>query len=217
MRYIGWAAFYEGASDSLYLDVLLPRLIREVVACEGTHLVEVPDNPAVRLGERGRSVAEVAKEVCGFREALDVIFVHADMGGRGLQRGLPDRSAAYCAAFNDLCGWPGGQCITITPSHETEAWILADARAVTAAVGYRGDPAEVGLPDDARAAERLADPKGVLREALEPIAGRRRTQRISTIFPAIAQRQNFQSLRGSRSFTGFEARLRDCLAALNYI
>lgn len=80
MRYISWAAFYEGASDSLYLDVLLPRLIREVVACEGTHLVEVPDNPAVRLGERGRSVAEVAKEVCGFREALDVIVVHAGHG-----------------------------------------------------------------------------------------------------------------------------------------
>lgn len=217
MRYVSWAAFYEGPSDALYLDVLLPRIIRNLITREGTQLVEVPDVPAVKLGARGRSVEKVAKEACAFREAYDVIFIHADMGGRGLALGVGDRADAYCAALKALCNWPAERCITITPRHETEAWLLADGEAVAGALGYNGDPVEVGLPIDARAAERLNDPKQVLAIAIEKIAGRRRMQRVDSLFPAIAQRQQIELLRRSASFAAFEERLRACLRTIGCI
>lgn len=214
MRYVSWAAVYEGPSDALYLDVLLPRLIREVVAREGTSLVDVPDVPAVRLGSSGRSIDAIAEEACRFRDAFDIIFIHADTGGRGLAQGLANRSDAYCTAFTQVCNWPTDRCVTVTPNHETEAWLLADNRAVTAALGFTGDPTDVGLPPDPAAAERLGDPKQVLAAAVEAVAGRRRRQSVSNLFPAIAQRQRLDVLRRAASFAGFEARLRVALAAL---
>lgn len=89
--------------------------------------------------------------------------------------------------------------------------MLADGAAVTSALGYRGEPAEVGLPGDARSAERLNDPKQVLTAAIEAVAGRHRRQNIGNLFPAIAQRQPLDRLRRSASFSQFEARLRACL------
>lgn len=217
MRYVSWAAFYEGGSDALYLDVLLPRIIRDLVAREGDDLVEVPDVPAVKLGTGGRSIEKVAIEACSFRDAYEVIFIHADTGGRGLERGLARRADAYCAALLECCNWPNDRCITITPRHETEAWLLADGFAVTKALGYNGHPTEIGLPEDARAAERLSDPKQVLAAAVEAVAGRRRRQSVGNMFPAIAQRQELAMLRRSASFTQFETRLRGCLRSVGCI
>jgi hypothetical protein len=211
MRYFSWAAFYEGPSDALYLDVLLPRLIRDLVARDGTDIVEVPDVPMARFGASGRSVEKIAEEACAFRDVCDAVFIHADTGGRGLERGIAHRSDAYCIALGNCCGWPAERCITLIPRHETEAWLLADGEAVTSALGYHGRPAEVGLPSDARAAERLGDPKKTLRAAVEAITGRRRRQPIDNIFPAIAQRQQLDLLRRSQSFMQFEERLRACL------
>lgn len=214
MRYISWAAFYEGPSDASYLDVLLPRVIRDLVANEGVVLVDVPEAAAVKLGAKGRAVDDVAAEACEFADAFDIVFIHADTGGRGQERTLENRSEAYCEAMARMCSWPIDRCITITPRHETEAWLLADNSAVTSALGYRGNPNAIGLPSSAAAAERLRDPKEVLRSAIEQVAGRRRSQNVANIFPAIAQRQDFTRLRQSGSFVTFEARLKDCLRSL---
>ncbi len=217
MRYVSWATFYEGPADALYLDVLLPRIIRDLVASEGSQLVEVPDLPAVKLGARGRSIDKVAEEACSFQQAYDVIFIHADTGGRGLEQQVARRADSYCTAIAALCNWPEERCITITPRHETEAWLLADGEAVTTALGYTGVPGKLGLPTDARAAERLTDPKQALTKAVEKIAGRRRVQTIDNVSPAVAQRQRLELLRRSTSFIDFEERLRGCLRVLGCI
>lgn len=217
MRYVSWAAFYEGPSDALYLDVLLPRAIRELIASEGSELAEIPDAPSVKLGLHGRDVNQVATEACEFKNAFDVVFIHADTGGRALESRLSDRADAYCMAMRALCDLPSDHCITLTPRHETEAWLLADGRAITDALGFSGDPAGIGLPTDARAAERLVDPKQVLADAIKTVAGRRRSQRVETLFPAIAQRQRMEHLRRSDSFLAFEEQLRRCLRVLGCV
>lgn len=217
MRYISWAVLYEGPSDALYLDVLLPRTIRELISTEGVALVEIPDAPAVRLGRSGRGVHSVAVEACGARDAFDIVFIHADTGGRHVEQGLSNRSLAYCEAMTDCCDWPGERCVTVSPRHETEAWLLADDAAVAGALGFRGKSGSIGLPPDARTADQLGDPKQVLREAIAAVAGRRRSQRIDLLFPAIAQRQDLSRLRQSPSFQAFEERLRACLRTLGHV
>jgi hypothetical protein len=217
LRYLSWAAFYEGPSDALYLDVLLPRLIRELIATDGLVLADIPDSPAVRLGEKGRDVVSIAGEACKSRDAFNLVFIHADTGGRGLERDLHHRSDAYCVAMSNLCGLPRDHCVSLTPKHETEAWLLADREAVAAALGVRGRINALGLPVDAAAAERIEDPKAVLANTIALVAGRRRGQRVDTLFPAIAQRQDFARLRRSQSFKAFEERLRSSLRVLGFI
>ena len=212
MIYVSWALIHEGPSDAAYLEVLIPRVIEGLVAASDSRRSEVPNTPAVRLGRNGRGIDTIAAEVCAAREAIEMVFIHADTDGRAREAGLAHRSDAYCDRMTRLCDWPSARCVRVSPRHETEAWILSDPAAILGALGYRGDHRKIGLPDDAWAAERLSDPKAVLGDALRQITGsRHRRVRVERLFPAIAQRQSLDSLRQSTSFQTFEVSLIRCL------
>ena len=189
MTYLSWAVLYEGDTDAAYLDLLIPRLMDEIVMVRGIRHSNIPAAPALRL--RRGTVDKVAQEACRASAAFYLVFVHADTGGRNLEAGMEPRAGAYCEAMRELCDWPPVRCITISPRHETEAWILADSLAVTSALGYTGSPDSIGLPTNAAQAERLDDPKAVLSRAVSQVRGRRRRFDVKQIFPAIAQRQSF--------------------------
>src|SRR5580704_2959022 len=157
MTYVGWAALYEGPSDAAYFGVLLPRVMDELILTRGIRNSIVPALPAILL-KRG-DVVTVAIEACNAREAFHLVFVHADAGGRAVEQRLLQRSQAYCEAMHDECAWNPARCITIEPRHETESWVLCDPTAVTGALGFRGNAADIGLPKDAAEAEKLRDPK----------------------------------------------------------
>jgi hypothetical protein len=140
MIYLAWAGFYEGNSDRSYYDVLLPRIMEEITLAEAIQQVTIATTPVVQLGRNGREVDKVAREICDNKEQIHLCFVHADMGGRGLARHLTERSSGYCQAVQQLCEWNPVRCVTLTPRHETEAWVLADANAVRAALDYTGAP-----------------------------------------------------------------------------
>jgi hypothetical protein len=215
MIYLSWAVLYEGDTDAAYFDLLIPRLMDEIVMVHGTRHANIPTAPALRL--RRQAVGNVAKEACQARHAFYLMFIHADTGGRNVEAGMEERSSAYCEAMHKLCELPPVRCITISPRHETEAWILADSEAVMSALGYNGSPDSIGLPVNAAQAERLSDPKAVLSRAVGQVRGRRRNFDVKQIFPAIAQRQSFTALREARSFTVFEANLLAALTDLGCI
>lgn len=217
MTYVSWATFHEGASDGFYFEVLLPRIIQEIITRDGTRNSEVPNVPALKLGLRGRDVEGVAQEICDAKDALHIVFVHADTGGRNLEKGLDERSIQYCRACHALCAFPVERCVIITPRHETEAWVLADGQAIASAFGYTGRIEDVGLPTSAIEAERLGDPKATLNAAIQIMTGRRRKGSIEQTFSAIAQRQSIEALRRSNSFREFEVNLRAALTSLGCI
>lgn len=218
MTYLSWAAFHEGPTDALYFEVLIPRLMEAIIIAEAIGHSDIPTTPAIKLGKGGRSVDNVAAEICASKDAFEIVFIHADTGGRALEKQIDNRSVSYCQKAYDLCNWPPVRCITVAPRHETEAWILADPTAIVEALGYNGDPSNLGLPTDASAAERLPDPKATLAAAMKKTSGnRRRTIKIDQLFPAIAQRQSFPALRRSKSFLEFEKCLRSCLSDLGCI
>jgi hypothetical protein len=218
MTYLSWAVLHEGNSDALYFGVLIPRLMEAIIIADGIRHSDIPLTPAIYLGRSGKAVDDVAVELCGAKDAFELVFIHADVGGRGQERRLAERSTTYCARAFERCAWPPVRCVTVTPKHETEAWVLADPEAVMDALGYRGTPADIGLPNDAQEAERLVDPKRSLASALRAVSGvRRQLARIDQLFPRIAQHQSFDKLRGLRSFRNFEVRLRASLADLGCI
>jgi hypothetical protein len=94
---------------------------------------------------------------------------------------------------------------------------LADPEAVISALGYRGSPSSIGLPPNARAAERLPDPKAVLAAAARQVRGKRDLIDIKHISPAIAQRQSLDTLRQAASFESLEEVLIAALVDLGCI
>ena len=214
MIYLSWAVLYEGTTDAAYFDVLIPRVMQNLVETEGQRHSNIPAAPAVHLGSAGRAIDVVAKEACASQDAFHIVFIHADTGGRGLQAGIANRSVAYCEAMHACCDWPCRRCVVIAPRHETEAWVLADPAAVTGALGYSGRFQQIGLPSGASEAERLPDPKATLLDAVINVRGRRKQIYIEQILPSVAQRQSIDKLRRSRSFLDFENSLRTALQDL---
>ena len=86
MTWLSWAVLYEGDSDASYFDVLLPRLMTEIVFTRGTRHSDVPLFPSVRI--RRDEVEVAAREICEAREAFHLIFVHTDSGGRAVAASL---------------------------------------------------------------------------------------------------------------------------------
>lgn len=68
--YLPYALFCEGSSDFDYLEVLIPRLIDDLVCDRGRRMVDVPTVPTFRLRQSGRSVQAVAEEACDKKEAF---------------------------------------------------------------------------------------------------------------------------------------------------
>lgn len=97
---------YEGASDRVYFDVLIPRLMEEIVLSFGTRLSTIPDFPAVVL--RRGTVEDVAREACEAKDAMHLCFIHSDIGGRNLELTLDARSVSYCTSMQTLCEWARG-------------------------------------------------------------------------------------------------------------
>ena len=215
MTYLSWAALYEGASDEAYFEVLIPRVMEDIIAGRGKRHSTIPPTPAIRL--KRDAVDVVAREASNARDAFHLMFIHADTGGRKVETALEARSGRCCEAMHAMCDWPPVRCITITPRHETEAWVLADPDAVTASLGYVGSPGSIGLPADANEAERLVDPKAVLAAAVNQVRRRRRPFSARQMFPAIAQRQSLAKLRAATSFATFEIDLLAALADLGSI
>jgi hypothetical protein len=201
MIYLSWAAMHEGATDRAYFDIMIPLVMEDLVRRRGTCEATVPQGAAVEFDRSGRLVDAVAADICREQEAFHIVFIHADTGGRGLEAGMAHRSVDYRDAAFTLCGFPLERCVIIAPRHETEAWMLADRDAVGGALGYRGDLAALGLPADAEQAERLVDPKAILNAAIGGVRGRRSSQNVQQLIPAIAQRQNLAKLRGAASFS----------------
>ena len=218
MKYLGWSVFYEGKSDAYYLDVLIPKILREIIGnSEGEHIVEVPDQPSIVMGQNGREIDSVATEACKFFESYEILFIHSDQGGRGLQGTLYARSAAYCEAIRAKCDITNARCICITPKHEIEAWVLADHQAVLDAVGIVGNPTDYGLPSTPRQAERLENPKETLMASLNKMRIRKRKQDVEFLFPAIANRQNLQKLYRIDAIGSLRDSLRRSLIELGFI
>jgi hypothetical protein len=209
VTYVSWGALYEGSSDAEYYNVLIPRLMEEIVVAGQTRNITIPASPSYLL-KRG-AMATVAEEICLNRDSFHLVFVHADTGGRNLEPQQKQYACETCDQAFELCDWPRDRCIVVAPRKEMEAWALCDPAAVCESLGYAGAGSEIGLPATPQAAERLPDPKATLTHAIREVRGRRRVHSASEILPFIAQEQRLTKLRQMPSFRRFE---NDCAVAL---
>ena len=212
--FLSWSAFYEGRSDALYFNVLIPRLLEEIIREEGIRPCDVGILPSVEFGVSKRTFDVVAKEICDRKDEFHVIFIHADLGGRALGETVHQRREALINKAVEICEFNAALAVLLSPEKELEAWVLADHAAIMAAFGISEIPDGL-LPANPREAERLPDPKSTLQNITRVVSGGKRSA--SQILVRVAQEQNINELRRARSFQAFEKSLKGALKNLRFI
>lgn len=200
--YLSWSAFYEGRTDALYFNVLIPRLLEDLLLKGGVRPCDVGTAPAVEFGLTSRAFEEAAREICERKEEFHILFVHSDLGGRGLEATVEERREALVNTAAEMCGFDSRCAVMLSPKKELEAWALADEGAVKSALGVTTIPGAV-FPSSPQQVERLDDPKRTL-EGIIQLVLKRGNKKSPQLLVRIAQDQNLDVLRRAPSFAAFE-------------
>lgn len=212
MTYLGWAIFAEGKSDIEYLSVIIPRVIGHIISFKKGGMATIPEVPSVIFGQAGRSFDVVSKEICDAKDAFFLLFVHGDTGGRNLQQSVDDRTTSLVDRCYELCGVDRDRCVLIRPKQETEAWCLADIKALRSTFNLSDNFDFVEIPENPALLEAIADPKSLMKRTVE--RADRRTRRVP--YAAISSNQNINTLLLVPSFKQFFDDLTKALSTFGY-
>ena len=163
----------EGSSDAPLADHIQRLLIQD----------GQPD-PNGEAWHHGRRVADKIRQGLNAADSLDLLFVHRDADNAGAEARYREIEAAVRDVVQDGMSWIG-----VVPVRMTEAWLLLDEAAIRNVVGKPGGRAPLDLPAP-RHAERVADPRERLKDALLTASGNRgrRRRRFDREFPRLRRR-----------------------------
>lgn len=212
--YLSWSAFYEGTTDAQYFNVLIPKVLDDIIRECGKRPCDVGEFPAVQFGIGNRSFDEAAKQICERKSEFHIIFVHADLGGRGQAATVAQRREQLIQKAQEICDFDARAAVMLSPEKELEAWALCDLAAVKAALGVKAIPGNL-MPATPEAAEKLLEPKANLDGIVKSVVSKKSASR--QILVRIAQEQSIAELRRANSFNIFEAGLRDVLRQYGFI
>ena len=164
----------EGSSDIPLAD----HIQRLLIECDQPD----PDGETWHYGSRVADKIRKGQEAADGR--FDLLFVHRDADNAGAEARYREIEAAVRDGARDETSWIG-----IVPVRMTEAWLLLDEAAIRDVVGKPGGRAPLDLPAPSRA-ERVANPKERLRDALLAASGNRgrRWRRFDREFPRLRRR-----------------------------
>lgn len=163
----------EGSSDTPLADHIQRLLIR----------CGQPD-PEGETWHHGLRVADRIRQGLKAAGGLDLLFVHRDADTAGAEARYREIEAAVRDARQEGMPWIG-----VVPVRMTEAWLLLDEAAIRSVVGKPGGRTPLDLPVPEHA-ERVANPKERLRDALLTASGNRgrRRRRFAREFPRLRRR-----------------------------
>jgi hypothetical protein len=219
MRYLALALFAEGPSDHEFLPRVILRSTTEISAAVSNEPVEIAEQfirASTTKNTEMRSRPERVEALFGSAlEAIDLLFIHADGQGDS-NTAFDERVLPCCNRLHSRFPAARFGCVGVVPVRETEAWAIADADAVTRALGTRKSAQELGLPDNAANVETTLDPKAVLQRAQRIALGGRRQDRARTgsILAVLGETVGLGVLRELPAFRDFENRLRGALQNL---
>lgn len=217
------ALYAEGRSDEHFLPVLLQRTIAELLNLQATKVVDVLE-PVVLRPVKQRSHEEAILRAAQLAVNYHLLFIHADADdvtaeraymqriepGLGLVQSAADSGIAVCHYL-----------VPVIPVQMIEAWLLADAEAVSDVVGMPFVLVQKSLPLRAHEVEALADPKAqleqVVRQAQAARPRRRRNTVLSDYYEPMAYRLRLEKLRRLPAFQAMEAELADALRHLGFL
>lgn len=149
----------EGTSD----DGLVPHI--ETIAAVGGRPVTVTAPDFGRLGFTScHSVSEKLRAMREFDDTYDLIVVHRDADQFSADARKEEIAKAVAAE------WPGHPHLAVVPVRMLEAWLLLDETSLRQVAENPNGRMKLALPKGA-AAERIADPKKLLKDTLATASG----------------------------------------------
>ncbi len=154
----------EGTSDRALMPVLRWTLAQHLDESKWTidgdfvPLERIGLSRATPLADRIHAAVELFP--------CEVLFVHLDEDGKGVEQ----RESEISAATRDATLSRNVSPVAVIPVRMTEAWLLIDEQAIRRAAGFAGGKIPLHLPKLAEV-ERRSDPKQLLFEALRSASG----------------------------------------------
>ena len=111
------------------------------------------------------------------------------------------------------------QTVAVVPVRETEAWALADGKALRGAFGTMLDDLVLGIPPRPRDVERILDHKLALNQVFERVveSGGRKKRKAAAFLDVIGEQVRLPWLRQVPAFRLFEQNLCRALTDLGYL
>lgn len=216
MRHLSSALYCEGTTDAHFLRPLLLRLC-EGLAARSREPVEVAD-PLILVDEPRHKGLPRSERIALAANAADgawlVLFIHADADGRNGQTARVERVQP---GIDRLAGTFGRnrQAVAVIPIRMTESWVLADTDALRQAIGTTRDDRALGLADAlVHGADRVRDPKALLRDAFIAARPHAHAAQLSAYLGQIGEAVSFERLRRLEAFRQVESDLEDALLQL---
>ena len=205
MRYLGLALFAEGPTDYRFLSPLLTRAVAEICLAHGQTRLDISDvipldTPELyREDRRSTRIREAARAAWG---SFHLLFVHSD-GWNDPDRVREEQTCPGMREVAELAADDVYEGIAVVPVRETEAWALCDGDALRAAFQTTLADEDLYVPQRARDAERLLDPKATLELAYTNVlggSGRKRGRTSASFLTLIAETIDLGTLRELPSF-----------------
>ncbi len=212
-KYLTLALYAGGPSDHEFLQPVIQRVVFQCANSKTQESVEVADQfiRPEAVDANGR-VDKIDGMFAPALSALSLLFIHADGAG--------DAASAFRNNIDPamqrlLARRPGGDTafVGIVPVRETEAWAISDAEAVRNVLGVSWSPVEIGFPATPLEAEKIQDPKSMLRMAQQKAVGVRK-KRLPPIMGLLGEKVSLDRLRQMPSFCRFEGDLERALEQL---
>lgn len=164
----------EGPSD----QGLVPHLEDIVISAGAEEVTGVAPDLRRLPNPVGATLADRIFAAITLEPTADLLFVHRDSDD-------PNSSPRFAEITNAMDAIGGGHLyVGVVPVQATEAWLLLDETAIRRVARNPSGRQNLGLPRT-RNVERVADPKGKLKEVLLTASGLtgRRRQKFSREFP----------------------------------
>jgi Domain of unknown function (DUF4276) len=209
VRYLTCFLVCEGNSDKWFLTELLRRALDEICLEASSRIVEVVIEHVQADHQRPAAIADALMSAGKF----DLLLYHHDGSPHGTSQ------AKVTEVCSSLARERREPVVPVVPVRETEAWMLADPDAVASLLGVR--PASMttsGFPVRAKDVEEVADPKQLLKSAMESCAGHGTGLRIpkQDLFLVLAERIDLDRLREVPSFARWWTDMTEALVKMGY-
>lgn len=225
MKALVLALYAEGRTDERFLPLIIRRTAEQIILEQGKFPVDVSEPIVLRIKEpkppnRAACVLRAACQAKGYH----ALVVHSDADDSKPERAMAERLQPGFDLVSKEKYKACRQLVPIIPIRMTEAWMLADVKALQEVIGTDLDADGMGIPKKAKSVENDADPKKRLENAVRNVekhhsrrSRRRRRIKLGSLYEPLGESISLESLKPLSAYRRFRNDLEKTLAELNII
>lgn len=215
--FLNFSIIGEGSTDYRFLRPVIERALIEVcVECKGVIDIQHSDINFSKIGLTFCETLENAIELAKDKYGVNLLFVHADADAKNYESVIETEFERCLGGRNTSVD---DFLVPVIPIQEVEAWMLANKELLKDEIGTTLSDNELGLT---RNPESIADPKGIIKEAIriafsKETKRRRKNLQIADLYETIGNKIELSDLEQLSSYKHFYSELEKVLRNKNLL